>query len=106
MNTFIGNIQSNINHLYRLVKKRDLPLFLSEQEWRINHRYSGKRIMDKVKKYISMSTPVTFKQITNSVLAYEKQFLFCPEFIFHLRYTLTLFLFQLDCLRLYFQALF
>ena len=31
--------------------------------------------MDKVKKYISMSTPVTFKQITNSVLAYEKQFL-------------------------------
>ena len=66
MNTFIGNIQSNINHLYRLVKKRDLPLFLSEQEW---------RIMDKVKKYISMSTPVTFKQITNSVLAYEKQFL-------------------------------
>ena len=75
MNTFIGNIQSNINHLYRLVKKRDLPLFLSEQEWRINHRYSGKRMMDKVKKYISMSTPVTFKQITNSVLAYEKQFL-------------------------------
>lgn len=75
LNTFTGNIQSNINHLYRLVKKRDLPLFLSEQEWRINHRYSGKRIMNKVKKYISMSTPVTFKQITNSVLAYEKQFL-------------------------------
>ena len=49
MNTFIGNIQSNINHLYRLVKKRDLPLFLSEQEWRINHRYSGKRIMDNEK---------------------------------------------------------
>ena len=75
LTTFTGNIQSNNNHLYRLVKKRDLPLFLSEQEWRINHRYSGKRIMDKVKKYISMSTPVTFKQITNSVLAYEKQFL-------------------------------
>ena len=67
MNTFIGNIQSNINHLYRLVKKRDLPLFLSEQEWRINHRYSGKRIMDKLKMYISIKTNVTFKQINNCI---------------------------------------
>lgn len=54
LNTFAGNIQSDINHLYRSVKKHDLPLFLSEQEWRINHRYSGKRIIYEVKKYISL----------------------------------------------------
>lgn len=31
--------------------------------------------MDKAQKYISMSTLVAFKQITNSILTYEKQFL-------------------------------
>lgn len=75
MNTFADNIQSNIYHLHKSEKRRDLPLFLAEQEWKTNHRYSDKKIMDKMKKYISMSTPITFKQITNSVLAYEKQFL-------------------------------
>lgn len=75
LNTFAGNIQSNIYHLYRSVKKRDLPLFLAEQEWRTNHRYSGKNIMKKVMKYISMSKPITFKQIANSIRTYEKQFL-------------------------------
>ena len=68
LNTFIGNIQSNINHLYRLVKKRDLPLFISEQEWRINHRYSGKRIMDKVKKYINNVPPTRIKNPINDFL--------------------------------------
>lgn len=31
--------------------------------------------MKKVMKYISMSKPITFKQIANSVRAYEEQFL-------------------------------
>ncbi len=31
--------------------------------------------MKKVMKYISMSKPITFKQIANSVRTYEKQFL-------------------------------
>ena len=75
LNTFAGNIQSNIYHIYRSVKKRDLPLILAEQEWRTNHRYLGKNIMKKVMKYISMSWLITFKRIANSVRAYEKQFL-------------------------------
>jgi len=68
-------LQEIFNTIYITVKKRDLPLFLAEQEWRTNHCYSGKNIMKKVKKYISMSWPITFKQIVNSVRAYEKQFL-------------------------------
>ena len=50
LNTFARNIQSNIYHVYRSVKKRDLPLFLAKQEWRNNHHYSGKIIMKKVMK--------------------------------------------------------
>ena len=46
-----------------------------EQEWRINHGYSGKSIMEKVAKYISKSVPITFKQIINAILAYENVFL-------------------------------
>ena len=68
-------MQEIFNPIYIIVKKRDLPLFLAEQEWRTNHRYSGKNIVKKVMKYISMSWPITFKQIANSVRAYEKQFL-------------------------------
>lgn len=57
LNIMIGNIQNNINGIYRGVEKRDLPLFLNEQQWRINHRFSGAHIMDKVIKYIQISTP-------------------------------------------------
>ena len=65
INIIIGNIQNNIVGLYHGVQKRDLPLFLNEQEWRYNHRSSGNKIMDKVKRYIRESTPVTKKQISN-----------------------------------------
>ncbi len=64
LNIVIGNIQNNIVGIYHGVQKRELPLFLNEQEWRYNHRFSGKTIMEKVKRYISRSTPVTKKQIS------------------------------------------
>lgn len=75
LNTFAGNIKVNIFHIYRSVKKRDLPLFLAEQEWRVNHRKTGKNVMNKVVDYLRKSYPITHKQITASVKMYESQFL-------------------------------
>lgn len=42
-----GNIKNNIVGIYHGVTKRSLPLFLHEQEWRFNHRYTGTHIMGK-----------------------------------------------------------
>lgn len=58
-----GNIQNNITGIYHGVPKRSLPLFLQEQEWRFNHRYIGKHVMEKVAKYIAKSFPVTDRMI-------------------------------------------
>lgn len=58
-----GNIQNNITGIYHGVPKRSLPLFLQEQEWRFNHRYTGKHIMEKVAKYITKSFPITNRKI-------------------------------------------
>ena len=57
INVLIGNIKNHITGIYHGVAKRDLPLFLTEQEYRFNHRYSGESIMEKVQKYISLSHP-------------------------------------------------
>lgn len=59
INIIIGNIKNNITGIYNGVPKRSLPLFLHEQEWRFNHRNSGKSIMEKVSKYIRNSFPLT-----------------------------------------------
>lgn len=50
-------------------KKDRSALFFGEQEYRFNHRNTGKQIMDKVAKYISKSHPMTCKQITNALNA-------------------------------------
>lgn len=42
LNVLIGDIKNNITAAYRGVTKSDLPLFLNEQEWRFNHRCTGK----------------------------------------------------------------
>ena len=44
LNIIIGDIKNNITGIYHGVTKRDFPLFLNEQEWRFNHRYSGSNI--------------------------------------------------------------
>lgn len=64
LNTIVGNIQNDIVGIYHGVTKASLPLFLSEQEWRFNHRYTGNKMMDKIVKYISKSTPITAKQLS------------------------------------------
>lgn len=47
-------------------KKIDLPLSFREQEYRFNHRNTGKQMMDKIAKYIFKSHPMTRRQITNA----------------------------------------
>ena len=63
LNTVIGNVKNNILGIYHGVTKRDLPLFLKEQEWRFNHRCSGDTILEKIQKYILKSSPMPRKSI-------------------------------------------
>ena len=74
LNTIIGNIQNNLNGIYRGIAKRDLPLFLNEQQWRFNHRNSGNTIMDKVSRYILKSTPCPRKSIISALNLAEPHF--------------------------------
>lgn len=57
LNIIVGDIKNNISGIYHGISKRDMPLFIKEQEWRFNHRYVGCHIMNKVKKYILQSHP-------------------------------------------------
>lgn len=59
----IGDIKNNITGIYHGVTKRDLSLFLNEQEWRFSHRYTGKNFMNKIQKYILKSRPCPKKTI-------------------------------------------
>ena len=52
LNIIIGNIKNNITGIYHKTTKREMSLFLNEQEYRLNHRNMGKTIMDKIKKYL------------------------------------------------------
>ena len=63
LNIIIGNIKNNITGICHGVTKRDLPLFLNEQEWRFNHRYTGKNFMNKIQKYVLKSHPCPKKAI-------------------------------------------
>lgn len=74
LNIISGNIQNNILGIYRGVEKRSIPLFLNEQQWRINHRFSGKTIMDKVLKYIQISNPHPRKSIIATLNLAEPYF--------------------------------
>ena len=59
----IGNIQNQITGIYHGIAKRELPLFLAEQEYRFNHRYTGNEMMNKISKYLSSSYPCPRKVI-------------------------------------------
>ena len=67
LNTIVGDIKNNIIGIYHGARKIDLPLFFWKQEYRFNHRNTGKQMMDKVAKYISKSHPMTCRQITNAL---------------------------------------
>lgn len=59
----IGNIKSSITGIYHGITKREMPLFLNEQENRFNHRNVGKTVMDKIKKFLQKSFPISHRQI-------------------------------------------
>ena len=59
----IANIKSSIAGIYHGMTKREMPLFLNGQENRFNHRNMGKTVMDKIKKYLQKSFPISHRQI-------------------------------------------
>ena len=63
LNIIISSIKNNITGIYRGISKRDMPLFMSEQEYRFNHRFSGATLMNNVFRYISNSKPVPKRSI-------------------------------------------
>lgn len=63
LNIIIGNIKNNITGIYHGVTKRDMPLFMNEQEYRFNHRTTGDNMMNKVKEYMQRSFPISHRQI-------------------------------------------
>ncbi len=74
LNIIVGDIKNNITGIYHGVAKRDLPLFLNEQEWRFNHRYTGTNIMSKVRKYLQLSSPMPRRKIVTVLNLAESYF--------------------------------
>lgn len=72
-----GNIKNNIVGIYHGVTKRSLPLFLHEQEWRFNHRYTGTHIMEKISKYITKSFPIDSEKLSKILELSELYFSPC-----------------------------
>ena len=52
LNTILGDIKNNIIGIYHGARKIVLPLFFGKQEYRFNHRNTGRQMMDKAAKYI------------------------------------------------------
>ena len=65
LNTIVGDIKNNVIGIYHGAKKIDLPLSFREQEYRFNHRNTGKQMINKIAKYVSKSHPMTRRQITS-----------------------------------------
>ena len=63
LNIIIGNIKNNITGIYHGITKREMPLFLNEQEYRFNYRKMGMTAMDKIKEYPQKSFPISHRQI-------------------------------------------
>ena len=74
LNIVIGNIQNQITGIYHGVAKRDMPLFLAEQEYRFNHRYTGKEMMNKICSYITRSYPCPKRAIIRALDAAQPCF--------------------------------
>lgn len=63
INVIIGNFKNQILGMYHGVRKKDFPLFMHEQEYRFNHRYSGGNLLNKVQRYLFQSVPMPGKLI-------------------------------------------
>ena len=62
-NEKISYEEKNHTGIYHGITKREMPLFLNEQEYRFNHRNMRKTVMDKIKKYLQKSFPISHRQI-------------------------------------------
>lgn len=60
----ISNIKQTINGIYRGVSKHVMSMFLSEFEWRFNHRYSGSSHLTKIQSAITDSKVLTRTDIS------------------------------------------
>ena len=69
-----SNFENNIKNIYKGVCKRDLSLLLAEQEYRFNHRYTGRHFMEKIAKYIRKSVPMTNQAIGKALDRYNARF--------------------------------
>lgn len=58
LNIVISDVKNNITSIYKGISKRDMPLFMSEQEYRFNHRMSTTTLKNNVFRYISNSKPM------------------------------------------------
>ncbi|MST90219.1 transposase [Sharpea azabuensis] len=71
LNIIASNFENNIKNIYKSVCKRDMPLLLAEQEFRFNHRYTGRHFIEKMAKYIRKYVPMTNLVIGNALVRYE-----------------------------------
>lgn len=69
LNKIISNFNSVLISTFHGINQRMLPLYYSEYEWRFNHRHTP-NILEKIQKYIRLSTIGTRKMITKSMDAY------------------------------------
>lgn len=73
-NIVASNFENNIKNIYKGVCKRDQRLLPAWQEYRFNHRYTGRHFMEKIAKYIRKSVPMTNQAIGNALDRYEDRF--------------------------------
>ena len=74
LNIIIGNVKNQITGIYHGISKRDMLLFLQEQAYRFNHRFTEKEMASKIKKYLFQSTPMPRKSIIKALDTAEPYF--------------------------------
>ena len=74
LNIIASNFENNIKNIYKGVCKRDLPLLLAEQEYRFDHRYTGRYFMEKIARYIRQFVPMTNQAIGKALDRYNAKF--------------------------------
>lgn len=72
LNICISNFKSMVVGTYHGIDKRMLPLYLSEYEWRFNHR-TTRNYLSKIKKYIQKSMSMKKTSIQNAMTIYYAQ---------------------------------
>ena len=77
LNIIWGNSKNNLLGIHHGLSKRDLPLFIQEQQWRFNHRNIGTNITSKIQQYILNSNPYA-RQESDSGFRYIRTLFFIP----------------------------